>query len=136
MSVSPVQTDKTPEAMQELVREYANIVGGKPISAVELKDAQDNATLALPGGFETSSQLANAYSTILQYQLPENYYNTFTEKALALTPDQANALAARTVTPNRLIWVVVGDLSKIEAGIRGLNLGEVHQIDVDGNMVK
>ncbi|MFL6673856.1 MAG: M16 family metallopeptidase [Massilia sp.] len=136
LSASPVQTDKTPDALRELVKEYVNMAGGKPITASELKDAQDNATLGLPGAFETASQLSSAYSTILQYQLPENYYNTFTEKALALTPEQANALAARTIMPNKLIWVVVGDMSKIEPGIRALNLGEVHKIDVDGNPVK
>jgi zinc protease len=136
MSVSPVQTDKTRESLQELVREYANIAGARPISPDELKDAQNNRTLRLPGAFETASQLSNAYSTILQYQLPENYYNTFTEKALALTPEQANALAARSIMPNKLIWVVVGDLAKIGPGIRELNLGEIRQIDVDGNPVK
>ncbi|GAB3422537.1 insulinase family protein [Massilia agilis] len=136
LSVSPVQTDKTRDALQELVKEYTGIAGAKPITAAELKAAQDNETLRLPGSFETTSQLAGAYQTILQYQLPEDYYNTLTEKALALTPEQANALAVRSVMPNRLIWVVVGDLSKIEPGIRELNLGEVHQIDVDGNLVK
>ncbi|GAB3448143.1 insulinase family protein [Massilia solisilvae] len=136
LSVSPVQTDKTRDALQELVKEYTGIAGAKPITAAELKAAQDNETLRLPGSFETTSQLAGAYQTILQYQLPEDYYNTLTEKALALTPEQANALAVRSVMPNRLIWVVVGDLSKIEPGVRELNLGEVHQIDVDGNLVK
>jgi zinc protease len=136
MSISPVQTDKTRESLQELVREYGNMAGGKPISPDELKDAQTNKTLRLPGSFETARQLSTAYSTILQYQLPENYYNTFTEKALALTPEQANALAARSIMPDKLVWVVVGDLGKIEPGIRELNLGEVRQIDADGNPVK
>jgi zinc protease len=38
--------------------------------------------------------------------------------------------------PDKLIWVVVGDMSKVEQGIRAMNLGEVHKIDVDGNPVK
>ncbi len=136
MSVSPVQTDKTREAMQELVLEYRNIAGGKPITAEELKGALDNNTLGLPGSFETANQLTSAYNNIVQYGLPDDYYNTFTEKALSLTPQQANALAARSFTPERLVWVVVGDLSKIEAGIRSLNVGEVRKIDVDGKVVK
>jgi hypothetical protein len=32
--------------------------------------------------------------------------------------------------------VIVGDLRKIEAPIRALNLGEVHVVDADGNPVK
>ncbi|UVW29252.1 pitrilysin family protein [Massilia sp. H6] len=135
MSVSPVQTDKTREAMQELLLEYRNIAGGKPITDAELKGALDNNTLGLPGSFETANQLTSAYNNIVQYGLPDDYYNTFTEKALSLTPQQANALAARSFTPERLVWIVVGDLSKIEAGIRSLNVGEVRRIDVNGNVV-
>src|SRR5256885_11490241 len=135
-SVSPVQTDKTKESLAELVAEYNNIVGGKPISEAELKDEQSNATLGLPGSFETVQQLSGAYSTILQYNLPEDYYNTFTQKALSITRDAANDLAKKTILPDHLIWVVVGDMSKVEGGIRELNLGEVHKIDADGNPVE
>ncbi len=133
MSTSPVQSDKTKEALQELVREYGDIAGAKPITAAELAEAKSNETLSLPGSFETAGQLAGAYSTILQYKLPENYYNTFTDTVLAMTPEQANALAARTIAPGKLVWVVVGDLSKVESGVRELKLGEVRKIDADGN---
>jgi zinc protease len=135
LSISPVQTDKTKESLSELVTEYKNFVGPKPISAGELKDAQNNATLGLPGAFETVQELAGAYSTILQYNLPEDYYNTYTKKVLELTPEKANTMAQRFILPDHLIWVVVGDMSKVEADIRSLNLGEVHKIDVDGNPV-
>ena len=135
ISVSAVQTDKTKESMVELVKEYNNIVGGKPISADELKDEQDNITLGLPGTFETDQQLSGAYGNILQYGLPEDYYNTFTEKALALTPGSANEIAKKYILPDHLVWVVVGDMSKVEAGVRELKLGEVHKIDADGSPV-
>ncbi|MET0265614.1 MAG: pitrilysin family protein [Duganella sp.] len=134
LSTSPVQADKTKEALQELVREYGDIAGGKPITADELKEAQDNSTLSLPGSFETAGQLGGAYSTIVQYKLPEDYYNSFTAKVRALTPEQANAIAARTIEPGKLVWVVVGDMKKVEDGVRGLNLGEVRKIDADGNV--
>ncbi len=135
ISISAVQTDKTKESMVELVKEYNNVVGTKPITEEELKDEQTNATLALPGSFETVQQLSGAYANILQYGLPEDYYNTFTQKALALTPDSANEIAKKYILPDHLIWVVVGDMSKVEAGVRELNLGEVHKIDADGNPV-
>jgi zinc protease len=136
ISISAVQTDKTKESMVELVKEYKNIAGEKPITAEELKDEQSNTTLALPGNFETVQQLSGAYGNILQYGLPEDYYNTFTHKALALTPDSANEIAKKYVLPDHLVWVVVGDMSKVESGIRELNLGEVHKIDADGNPVQ
>ena len=136
ISISAVQTDKTKESMMELVKEYNNIAGGKPITAEELKDEQSNTTLGLPGTFETVQQLSGAYGNILQFGLPEDYYNTFTQKTLALTPDRANEIAKKYILPDHLVWVVVGDMSKVESGIRELNLGEVHKIDADGNPVK
>jgi zinc protease len=136
VSLSPVQTDKTKESLVELIKEYKSIAGERPITAEEFKDEQSNATLALPGQFETVQQLSGAYSNILEYGLPEDYYNTFTQKALALTPDNANEIAKKYILPDHLVWVVVGDMSKVEAGIRELNIGEVHKIDADGNPVK
>ena len=135
LSSSPVQTDKTRESLKELVQEYANIAGAKPITAAELMNAQSNETLGLPGSFETAAQLSNAYQTILQYKLPDDYYNTFTQNVMAMTPQQANAMAARLINPDKLVWVVVGDMSQVEAGIRELKLGDVVKIDADGNPV-
>jgi len=132
LSGSPVQTDKTADALRELAREYSDIAGARPVTVQELKDAQASETLSLPGGFETVDQLSDGYATILQYRLPADYYNTFTQKALAQTPAQINALAARTVVPKQPVWIVVGDMSKVEKDIRALNLGEVCRIDVDG----
>jgi zinc protease len=124
ISISAVQTDKTKESAVELVKEYKNI------------DEQSNTTLGLPGTFETVQQLSGAYGNILQFGLPEDYYDTFTQKALALTPDSANEIAKKYILPDHLIWVVVGDMSKVESGIRELNLGEVHKVDADGNPIK
>ena len=81
-------------------------------------------------------QLSGAYSTILQYNLPEDYYNTYTQQVLAITPDKANQVAKKYIQPSHLVWVVVGDMSKVETGIRELNVGEVHKIDADGNPVQ
>jgi zinc protease len=136
ISISAVQTDKTKESMIELVKEYNGIAGEKPITDEELKDDQNNTTLGLPGNFETAQQLSGAYGTILQNGLPEDYYNTFTQRATALTPANANEIAKKYIQPSHLVWVVVGDMSKVEDGIRALNLGDVHKIDPDGNPVQ
>ena len=107
-------------------------IAGEEVSG----EGNQNDTLSLPGSFETAGQLAGAYGNIIQYNLPEDYYNTFTQKATSLTPDAATALAKRIVLPDHVIWVIVGDMSKVEAGIRELNLGEVHKVDADGNPIK
>jgi zinc protease len=135
-SVAPVQTDKTKESLSEMVKEYHDIIGTRPIDEKELGREQANATLGLPGSFETVQQLSGAYSQIIQYGLPEDYFNTFTQNVLAINPDSANVIAKKLIQPDHVVWVVVGDMSKVEAGIRELNLGEIHKIDADGNAVQ
>jgi zinc protease len=45
----------------------------------------------------------------------------------------ANEIAKKFIQPDHLVWVVVGDMNKVEAGTRELNLCEIHKIDADGN---
>ena len=54
----------------------------------------------------------------------------------ALTPEQISTAAERYLKPQNMVWVVVGDRAKIEAGIRDLNIGEVQFLDADGNLVE
>jgi zinc protease len=136
LSISAVQSDKTAESFKEVLNEYSGITGPRPITAQELKLSQDRETLALPGRFETTAQLSTAYSNVIEYRLPEDYYSRYTTTALAFTPDQANALAKKFVLPNQQVWVIVGDMAKVEAGIRAMNVGEVHRIDADGKILK
>src|SRR5262249_36510900 len=108
LSISPVQTDKTKESLTEVVKEYRSITGNKPISEDELRATQTTDPLSLPGLFESSSQLAQGYQTILTFGLPEDYYNTYTQKAMSLSPQAANVLAKQIIQPDHLIYVVVG----------------------------
>ena len=47
-----------------------------------------------------------------------------------------STVAEKILKPDKMVWVVVGDRSKIEAGIRELNYGELRIVDADGNPVK
>jgi zinc protease len=39
------------------------------------------------------------------------------------------------VRPGELIWIVIGDVAAIEAGVRELNLGELHRLDAAGQPI-
>jgi zinc protease len=56
-------------------------------------------------------------------------------KIRALKTSDLDAAAKQVVRPDKLIWIVVGDRAKIEAGIRELNLGEIRFIDANGNPI-
>lgn len=53
-----------------------------------------------------------------------------------MTLAAANAAGAELLANKPLTWIVAGDLSKIEAPIRALNLGEVRVIDADGKLLR
>ncbi|HEU5040872.1 MAG TPA: pitrilysin family protein [Gemmatimonadales bacterium] len=130
---APVQTDKTAESLTELGKELQGIVGGRPATAEELERAVASLTLTLPGAWETMDAVSATMSDIVAYGLDDRYYDTYAERVRSQTVDSVTAAARAAIQPERLVWVVVGDRSKIEAPIRALNLGEIRLIDADGN---
>ena len=46
--------------------------------------------------------------------------------------DALNAAGAKYIRPDEVAWLVVGDVAKIEKGVRELGLGEVVRINSDG----
>jgi hypothetical protein len=46
-----------------------------------------------------------------------------------------NTVAQKYTAPNGTMLLLVGDLSKIEAGVRELNLGEIVILDAEGKPV-
>ncbi|HMJ89360.1 MAG TPA: hypothetical protein VK530_06070, partial [Candidatus Acidoferrum sp.] len=136
LTVAPVQTDKTKESLVEIMKEFKDLLNDKPITPEELKKTQVNQTLRLPGAWETAGSVAGSISEIVRYGLPDDYFVTYPDKVRALTQDNVRNAAKTILHPDKMIWVVVGDRSKIESGIRELNLGELHLLDADGNAVK
>jgi zinc protease len=131
-TVAPVQTDKTKESLVELNKELRGVVGDHPLTQTELTAIQDSETLSLPGSRETQEEVGASINDLVQYGLPDDYYETMAGKIRALkTTDLANA-AKTIVHPDNLIWVVVGDRAKIEAGVKELNLGELKFLGPDG----
>jgi len=136
LTQAPVQTDKTKESLVEINKELRDIFGARPISQDELNKDKDNRTLRLAGSRETMNEVADAIENIVEYGLPEDYYSTYASKVQALTPNALTTAGKSFLNADRLVWVVVGDLAKVEAGIRELNLGTVHVVDADGNPVR
>src|SRR5213083_1483211 len=132
IAYAPVQTDKTKESMIEVDRELRGILGPKPITADELAKAQANLTLTLPGNWETMDAVQGSLEQLVTFGLDDHYYETYAQRVRALTIPDAAGAAQEAIRPDHLVWVVVGDRAKIEAGIRELNFGEIRFLDADG----
>jgi zinc protease len=132
---APVQTDKTKESLQELVKELHDVTSTRPITADELEAAKGRQTLTLAGRWETGSAVSSALREIVTYGLPDDYYATYEKRVRALTTDDLAKAIASYLDPSHEIWVIAGDRAKIEEGIRALNLGEVEILNPDGSSV-
>ena len=132
---APVQTDKTKESLAEIEKEFRGILGAKPPTAEELAKVQANETLSLPGSRETMNEVGSSIEELVEYGLPDDYYDKYAGRVRALTLSDMETAAKRVVRPDNLVWVVVGDRAKIEAGVRELNLGELKFLDADGKPI-
>jgi zinc protease len=131
---APVQTDKTSEAMQEILKELRGILGGIPITNEEVTKAKAARSLTLPGQWETMGAVGESMGEIARYGLPDDYFNTYADHVKALGMDDIKAAASAVVHPDNLVWVVVGDREKTEPVVKKLNLGPVRLMDADGNV--
>ena len=129
---APVQTDKTRESLQEIVRELRDVTGPRPISADELQEAKDRQTRTFAGRWETGGAIAAALREMATYGLPDDYYATYSRRINALGTADVARTVNEVVTPGRHVIVVIGDRAKVEAGLRELKLGEVRLLDADG----
>jgi zinc protease len=130
--VAPVQSDKTKEAIVEVAKELRGVAGERPLAGEEFQSIMRNQTLGLPGRFDTLDALERAAIDIVSLGYPDDYYANYAKNVRALD-EKALADAAKVfIRPDEIVWLVIGDLKKVEAGIRELKLGEVIRLDESG----
>ena len=130
-----VQSDKTAESIQELKSEITRFAKGEaPATAAEIAKIRAANTLELPGAYETADAVLSQIASNQRYGRPDDYIVQFKARNEAMTAEAVQK-AASSINPQALTYVVVGDLSKIEAPVRALNLGKIQVLDADGKPV-
>jgi len=129
IAFAPVQTDKTKESLEEMRKEFKEVVGARPPTEAELDKAKLRLVLELPGSRETQDAVGRSIRTILQGGLPDDYWDTYAAKVKGLTVGVLKDSASTLIDPDHLVWVIVGDRAKIEKAVRDLNLGDVKVIE-------
>lgn len=133
--IAPVQTDKTKESMIEVNKEIKDIAGDRPIKGEEFDSIMRNMTSRLAGRFETLASLEGAAINLINYNLPNDYWSKYAANMRGLTEQQLANAAKKYIHPNDVVWIVIGDLRKIEKGVRELGYGEVIKLDADGKPI-
>jgi zinc protease len=130
-----VQTNKTEESVTEFWKELKFIAGEKPVSEKELTDARNTRIRGYAQQFESMGRVAQQIESLWGYGLPMTELQREPDELAKSSLDSVNRAAERYAKPGLASLLLVGDVSKIEAGIRELNLGPTVLLDAEGNRV-
>jgi predicted Zn-dependent peptidase len=132
-SQTSVRTEVTADALREVLKEFADI-RNRPVPADEL----ENAKRALVASFALSTEnagtaLSNA-TTIKEYGLPADYWDTYPEKIAAVTATDVQRVAQKYIPLDNIVIVAVGDASKIRGSLA--EFGTVEEWDAEGKKLE
>lgn len=131
-----VQTNKTKESVVEFLGEMNGIAGQKPISDAELQAAKLVLVRGYAQKFESLGRVTGQVADLWTLALPMADLQREPGEIAKMTLDAANAAAKKYAVPAQASLLLVGDLGKIEPGLRELNAGEIVVLDVEGKPVK
>ena len=129
-----VQTEVTKEAVVETLKEFKDIRESRPVTGEEFQDARDGTLRSLPSQFETNGQILQQLMRIVSFDLPLDYFTTYSSNIEALTLDEAHRVATELIDDSHLRILVVGDAEVVEPGLRELG-HPVVKIDYEGQTI-
>lgn len=134
---SDVQTDATDKALKEFMKELDGI--SKPVSDEELAKAKNYIALGYPDNFSSVGSIAGQIVEMVLYNLPENYFNDYISKVMAVKKDDVRRVAKKYIDTDDLAIIIVGDKAKVEKGLKETKVGKIVNMiptDVLGPMPK
>ena len=130
-----VRSDVTGPAVRELFKELGRI-RTEPLSAEELKMAKDSVIRSLPGQFESLGSTAGVVGELWTYKLALDYYRKLPAIVEAVTSQETTRVADEYVHPENFLLITIGDKSKIEDGLKQLNLGPIELWSTEGEPIQ
>ena len=135
LASASIVTAKTDSALIEFMRELRRI-RDEAVPQAELDKAKAYITLGLPSDFETTQGAARRFAELILYGLPLDYFSHYIPQIDAVTAADVQRVARQYIDPDHLAIVVVGDRSKIEAGLQALHEGTIVYRDMWGQPVQ
>lgn len=133
LASTEVRTEVTKGSIDELMYEIKRIRDEKVA-----QEEFDRAKRTIIGGFalqlESPQTLLNNIVTQKLYGLPADYWDTYTQKIAAVTPEDVQRVAKKYLDLSRLQIVAVGDAGKISDVLK--QYGTVEIYDTEGKLVK
>ncbi|PYS95056.1 MAG: hypothetical protein DMF50_10330 [Acidobacteria bacterium] len=127
-----MRTEVTEGAMTEFLKEIGRIRDEK-VPDTELEEAKRSLVASFALSLEQPTQLLGYAITRKVYGFPEDYWDTYPIRIMAVTADDVQRVARRYVDPESLQIVAVGDGGKIRAVME--KYGPVEVYDTEGRLV-
>jgi zinc protease len=130
---SEVRTDVTEGAMREFFNELRRIREEK-VPTAELEEKKRSVVAGFALSLESPPTLLNYAVLRKDYNLPEDYWDTYPAKISAVTADDVQRVARKYLTLDNIQIVAVGDAMKIKPVME--TYGKVTVYDIDGKVVQ
>jgi zinc protease len=125
-----VQTEVTAPALTELLGQIDRI-RADDVPAKELREVKDYLIGVFPLRFETTGGVAAAIEPLVNYGLPDDYWQTYRDKLEAVTEGDVRSAAADLLAPDQLLCLVVGDAAKVRAELEATEVGPMEVVEPD-----
>lgn len=129
---APVQTDRTADAVAELLAQARALRDGTAVAPALLAERRNWLARGVSWSVTSLPELNDLLVDLERYALPPDYYADFLRRAPQAGDSDVAAAARNLLHPDGFVWVIVGDRAQIETPIRQLNLGEVRVADPSG----
>jgi zinc protease len=124
-----VRTNVTDSSLIEIFKEIRG-VRDSLVPKEELDRAKSNVENDIPGGLESTSQVAGQMASLAMYGLTLDEYPRLVQRVRAVTAADVQRVARQYLTPDKAHVVVVGDLAKVKEPIEKLGLGTATVLEV------
>jgi zinc protease len=140
-AITSVQTDRTKEAIEEILAQ-ARLLREADVSDEELSRARDGALAGLPARFDTVVGTLDHFVSLVERGLPADDLDGEASKLMAVDRAAVREAAQSYLAAERLRFVVVGDarlvmprLRELVADGAALPGGEIQVVDGNGRPV-
>ena len=130
-----IVSDKTDLALIEFMKELKGIEGAIPVTDDELKTAKDNLIQGLPARFASVAAISASITNLAVQNLPDDFYQSYAKNVAAVTKEDLLRVAKQYLDLSHIAIVIVGDRSKVEAGLKATNIAPITYLDIEGNPI-
>jgi predicted Zn-dependent peptidase len=130
LSSMSVRTEVTEPALADLLKEFKEI-RDVPVPKEELEGAKRTLVAGFAMRLENPANVLARWMEQREYGLPEDYWDTYSAKVMAITAEDVERVAKKYVPYDNVQIVAVGDGAKIRDALK--KFGPVTETAVDGN---